>query len=144
LSTVCTLYSRARRWTESGVAVKPGEAISGGGHGWNGIGTVWVPTFRQCGCQAGACSFFIFPELSKLTQIWKLNMDAITCSQNFQFLHVARTGYYEQFSQLCRHPILNRIRVKNPGTDSTFEFLMNFKRHLNLLEKSDKFSKIPS
>jgi hypothetical protein len=53
-------------------------------------------------------------------------------------------GYYEQFSELCRHPILNGIRVKNPGTDSTFESLMNFKRDLNLLEKSDKFSKIPS
>jgi hypothetical protein len=53
-------------------------------------------------------------------------------------------GYYEQFSELCRHPILNGIRVKNPGTDSSFESLMNFKRDLNLLEKSDKFSKIPS
>jgi hypothetical protein len=28
-----------------------------------------------------------------------------------------------------------RIRVKNPGTDSTFESLKNFKRDLNLLEK---------
>jgi hypothetical protein len=42
------------------------------------------------------------------------------------------------------HPIVNRIRVKNPGTDSTFESLMNFPRDLNLLKKSDKFSKIPS
>jgi hypothetical protein len=37
-----------------------------------------------------------------------------------------------------------RIRVKNPGTDSTFESLKNFKRDLNLLEKFEKFSKIPS
>jgi hypothetical protein len=68
----------------------------------------------------------------------------LTYSKKSQFLHVATLGYYEQFSQLCRLPILNRIRVKNPGTDSTFESLMNFKRDLNLLEKSDKFSKIPS
>ena len=34
--------------------------------------------------------------------------------------------------------------VKNPGTDSIFEFLMDFKRDLNLLEKSDKFSKFHS
>jgi hypothetical protein len=44
----------------------------------------------------------------------------------------------------CSHPILNRIRVKNPGTDSTFESLLNLKKDLNLLKKSDKFSKIPS
>jgi hypothetical protein len=85
-----------------------------------------------------------FSELSELAQIWKLKMDALPYSKNFQFLYVARLGHYEQFSQLCRHLILNRIRVKNPRTDSTFESLMNFQRDLNLLEKSDKFSKIPS
>jgi hypothetical protein len=66
-----------------------------------------------------------------------------TLFQKFPFFHVARLGNYEQFSQLCQHLILNRIRVKNPGTDSTFESLMNFKMYLNLLKKSDKFSKIP-
>jgi hypothetical protein len=66
------------------------------------------------------------------------------CLTLFQKLHVSRLRHYEQFSPLCRHPILNRNRVKNYGTDSTFESLMNFKRDLNLLEKSDKFSKIPS
>jgi hypothetical protein len=71
-------------------------------------------------------------------------MDTLPSSKNSPFLHVARLGHCEQFYQLGQHPILNRIRVKNPGTDSTFEFLMNFKRDLNLLEKSDKFSKIPS
>jgi hypothetical protein len=35
-------------------------------------------------------------------------------------------------------------RAKNPGPDSIFEYLMNFKRDLNLLEKSGKFSKILS
>jgi hypothetical protein len=35
-------------------------------------------------------------------------------------------------------------RVKNPGTDSTFESLMNLKRGLILPEKSDKFPKNPS
>jgi hypothetical protein len=53
-------------------------------------------------------------------------------------------GHYQQFSQLYGHPVLNRIRVKNPVTDSTFESLKNFKRYLNLLQKFDKFSKIPS
>jgi hypothetical protein len=33
---------------------------------------------------------------------------------------------------------------KNPRTDSTFKSLMNFKRDLNLPEKSGKFSKILS
>jgi hypothetical protein len=44
----------------------------------------------------------------------------------------------------CRHPILITIRVKHLGTNLTFESLMNFKIDLNVLEKSDKFSKIPS
>jgi hypothetical protein len=71
-------------------------------------------------------------------------LDALPCSKNDQFLHVARLGYYEQFYQLFQHPILKRIRVKNPRTESTFESLMNFKRDLNLLEKSGKFPKILS
>jgi hypothetical protein len=70
-------------------------------------------------------------------------MDVLPCSKNFLFLHVARLGYYEQCSQLFGHPILNRMRVKNPGTDLIFESLINFKRDLNLLKISDKFSKIP-
>jgi hypothetical protein len=38
----------------------------------------------------------------------------------------------------------SRIGVKNPGTGSIFESLMNFKRDLTLLEKIDKFPKNPS
>jgi hypothetical protein len=71
-------------------------------------------------------------------------MGALSCSTNSQFLHVAILVYYEQLSQLFRHPIPNIERAKNPGPDSTFESLMNFKRDLNLLEKSGKFSKILS
>jgi hypothetical protein len=50
----------------------------------------------------------------------------------------------EQLYLLGRLQILNINKVKNPGTDSIFESLMNFKRDSNLPEKSDKFSKIPS
>jgi hypothetical protein len=71
-------------------------------------------------------------------------MGALSCSKNSQFLNAARLGYYEQFSQLCRHPIPNINRAKNPGLDSTFESLMNFKRGLNLIEKYSKFPKIIS
>jgi hypothetical protein len=71
-------------------------------------------------------------------------MDALSCSKNFQFLHVSILGYYEQFSQLCQHTIPNINRAKNPGPDSTFESLMDFKRDLNLPEKFGKFSKILS
>jgi hypothetical protein len=48
-------------------------------------------------------------------------MCALSYSKNSQFFHAPSVGYYEQF-----------------------ESLMNFKRDLNLLEKSDKFSKFPS
>jgi hypothetical protein len=71
-------------------------------------------------------------------------MDVLLCSKNSQFLHAARLRHCEKFAQLCLHPILNRIRVENPRTDLTFESLMNFKRDLNLLEKSDKFPEILS
>jgi hypothetical protein len=33
--------------------------------------------------------------------------------------------YYEELSQLCRLQILNRSIVRNPGTNSIFESLMN-------------------
>jgi hypothetical protein len=46
---VGALYSRQRRWTEGGTAVKTGVAISGSGHGWNGVGAVWAPTFGPWG-----------------------------------------------------------------------------------------------
>jgi hypothetical protein len=71
-------------------------------------------------------------------------MDALPCSKNSQILDAARLGHYEQFSLLSRHRSLQRIRVKNHQTDSPFESLMNLKRGLILLEKSDKFSKNPS
>jgi hypothetical protein len=45
---------------------------------------------------------------------------------------------------LCQLQIPNKNKVKNPETDSIFEYLMNFKRDSTLLEKSDKFFKIPS
>jgi hypothetical protein len=71
-------------------------------------------------------------------------MDALSCSKNSHFLYAAIFGYCEQFSQLSWYPIPNICRAKNPGSDSTFEFLMNFKRDLSLLEKSGRFSKILS
>jgi hypothetical protein len=48
-------------------------------------------------------------------------------AKNSQILHAAVLGHYEEFSQLCRHPIHNRIGVKNPRIDPPFEFLMIFK-----------------
>jgi hypothetical protein len=85
-----------------------------------------------------------FSNLSKTDSILKIKMDVLPCSKNSQFLHVARLLYYEQFSQLLGHEIPNINRVKNPRTDATFQFFMNFKMVLNLLEKSNKLSKIPS
>jgi hypothetical protein len=71
-------------------------------------------------------------------------MDALYCSQNYQFLHAASQQYEQQLAQLCRLQIPNRNKVKNHVTDSIFESLMNFERDSILREKSDKFSKIPS
>jgi hypothetical protein len=46
--------------------------------------------------------------------------------QKFPNFACGSLGYYEHFSQLCRHPNPNRIRVKNPGSDSPFESLLKF------------------
>jgi hypothetical protein len=73
-----------------------------------------------------------------------LKINGIPHSKNFQFLHVANLGYDEQFPQLCQHPIPNQNIAKNPGSDSTFESLMNFERDLNLLENLLNSQKIPS
>jgi hypothetical protein len=92
----------------------------------------------------GPDGFFIIPKLSKPVQTWKLKTHVIPYSKNSQILHAARLEYYEQLSQLCQHQIIKRIRVKKPGTNSTFESLLNFKRGLNLPAKSGKFPKIIS
>jgi hypothetical protein len=100
---------------------------------------------RRCSDQATdgwAPAVSDFFNLSKIDSILKIKMGALSFSKNSQFLHVASLGYFEQFSKLCRHQIPNINRAKNPGTDSTFESLMNFKRDLILPEKSDKFPKI--
>jgi hypothetical protein len=71
-------------------------------------------------------------------------MGTLSCFKNSQFLHAARRQYWQQLAQLFRLYIPNRNKVKNPVTDSLFEYLMNFKRDSNLQRKSDKFSKILS
>jgi hypothetical protein len=82
-----------------------------------------VQTGRLTG---GPNGFDIFLKLSKPTQTWKLKMDALHYFKNSQILYPARLGNYEERSQLCRHPNSNRCRVKIPGTNSQFEFLVNF------------------
>jgi hypothetical protein len=38
-----------------------------------------------------------FPELSKSVQIWKLKMDALPWTKNFQFLHGSKLGHVNHF-----------------------------------------------
>jgi hypothetical protein len=115
---------------------------NGGGHGLivGGMGGAVVQTRRLMG---GHQRFHFF-NLSETSSTLKIKMGSLSYSKNFQFFLVGSIGYYEQYSQLCHHQIPNRNRVKNPGPDSTFESLKNFKRDLNLPEKSGKFSKILS
>jgi hypothetical protein len=137
----CSFYSHWRRlanggarlWVARAVAVVKPWAVEWrqprsecGWHGGAVVQTVWLTS--------GAHAVSYFPELSKLAQTWKLKTDTLPYSKTFQILHAARLGYYKQFSQLCRHPNLDIIRVKNPGTDSPCESLMKLKRGLILLE----------
>jgi hypothetical protein len=74
----------------------------------------------------GPHAVLIFFNLTKIGSNLKFEKNALLCSKNSQIVHAARMGHYDQFSQLFRHPNLNRIRVKIPGIDSPFENLMNF------------------
>jgi Tfp pilus assembly pilus retraction ATPase PilT len=89
-------------------------------------------------------SSFVFSQIIQTGSNWKLKMDVLPCSKNSQSLHADALEHCEQFSKLCRHLNLHTIRVKNLGTDSPFESLMNLKKGLILLEKSDKLPKNPS
>jgi hypothetical protein len=74
----------------------------------------------------GPHAVLIFFNLTKNGSNLKIEKNVLICSKNSQILQEPRLGHYEQFSQLCRYPNLNTIRVKIPGTDSPFEILMNF------------------
>jgi hypothetical protein len=84
--------------------------------------------------RGGGHAVLYFSQIIQTGSNLEIENRCLTLLPKFPIFHAAILGYYEQFSQLCRHPILNRIRVKNPETYSTFESLMNFKRDLNLLE----------
>jgi hypothetical protein len=77
-----------------------GEAVGGQGksHDPNTVSTA-AALFGPCGRRVGSHGF-IFPELCKPVQSWKLKMDALPCSKNSQFFLVARLGNYKQFYQL--------------------------------------------
>jgi hypothetical protein len=96
------------------------------------------------GLTGGPDTVLIFPIYPKPAQLKNSKNGALSCSKNSQFLHVDLLGYCQQFSQLCQHPIPNINIAKNPRSDSTIEYLMNFRRDLNLPEKSGKFPKILS
>jgi hypothetical protein len=124
----CSFYSCERRWNEGGAVVKPWVA-----KWW------WWPRSgcRRCGLGADVRTVRLtigphvvshFSELSKLAETYKVKKAALSFSKNFQFLNEASLEYSEQLFQLCQLQIPHRDRVKNPGTDSIFESLMNFKR----------------
>jgi hypothetical protein len=133
---------RRERWAGNGGSEAMGVArqwppLSESGR--RGLGAV-----RAVKLTLGAHVVLYFVQIIQTGSNFKLKISALYCSNNSQCLHEAGLGYYEQFPQLCRRPITNINRAKNPWSDSTFEFFMNFKRNLNLLEKSGKFFKILS
>jgi hypothetical protein len=98
----------------------------------------WAPLFGQGHRPVSTVRFqFFFPICPKLAQHVKSKWMPYLANRN----KVKNPG---QLFKLCGLQIPNRNKIKNPGTDSIFESLMNFKRDSNLLQKSDKFSKIPS
>jgi hypothetical protein len=119
----CSLYSHQRRWTKPWARARRWPPLSEGGR----RGLCAVRVVRQT---LGAHTVLYFSELSKLAETCKLKIGGSHCSKKSQVLLMAVLGYYEQFSQLFQHPIPNRNRAENLGSDSTFESLMNLKRDL--------------
>jgi hypothetical protein len=68
-------------------------------------------------------------------------MEVFPYSKNSQILHKAILEYYSQLYKFFLLQIPKKNKVKNPGTDSIFEFSMNFKKVQTFWEKSEKFSK---
>jgi hypothetical protein len=105
------------------------EAVAegGGNGGWDGgrerpvkpwadkaVATVRTWSARRhccsdCVADGWAHAVLYFPELCKLAQHMEFENGCLTMFQKFPIFHVARLGHYEQFSQLRRQPILNRI-----------------------------------
>jgi hypothetical protein len=109
-------------------AVVPWARQGGGGHCLREVGAVRMQSARGLdrAADGGPHAVLIFFNLTKIGSNLKFEKNALLCSKNSQIVHAARLGHYDQFSQLFRHPNLNRIRVKIPGIDSPFENLMNF------------------
>jgi hypothetical protein len=75
----------------------------GGIHGleWSARSERGWSVVRTGRLTGGPSGFNIFLKLSKLTQAWKIKMDALHRSNNSQIFHATRLGHYEQLSQLC-------------------------------------------
>jgi hypothetical protein len=66
----------------------------------------------------GAYGVLIFPIYSKLAQHGN--------QKRMPYLALNIPKFFLELSQLCRHPNLNKCSIKILGTDSQFEFLVNF------------------
>jgi hypothetical protein len=92
----------------------------------------------------GATRFLFFSNLSKTGSTLKIQNGSLILLQKFPIFACGSPGILWTIFLLCWHPFPNINRAKNPGSDSTFESLMNLKGGLNLPKKSGKFLKIPS
>jgi hypothetical protein len=114
----------------------------------------WPTLWQACGSsyQAGAVNRkwaadkwvqpnLIFFQYSNSVEICKFKMEVFPYSKNSQILHKAILEYYSQLYKFFLLQIPKKNKVKNPGTDSIFEFSMNFKKVQTFWEKSKKFSK---
>jgi hypothetical protein len=93
------------RGGETGVEKQRQEAMGmavGGSCGleWSARSKHGRSVVRTGQLTGGPIGFDIFLKLSKPTQTWKLNMDALLCSKNAQILHAPRVGHCEQLSKL--------------------------------------------
>jgi hypothetical protein len=102
-----------------------------------GLGTS-VRTMRLMG---GPHTVLIFFYLSKTGSTLKIQKGCLILLQKFPIFACGSLGILNNFLNCAWHPILKINKAKNPGSNSTFESLMNFKRGLNLLKNLINFLK---
>jgi hypothetical protein len=95
----CSFYSCQRRWEEGDVvAATVGEAK----RRWpwsEGCRCGWAPLFGQGPRLVGPAWFHYFLNYPKLVETCTIEMDALSCSKNLQFMHESSIEYSKQLSQ---------------------------------------------
>jgi hypothetical protein len=116
----------------------------GGSRSLDVVGMVWAPMSGQWGWRVGPTRFHIFPNYPNWLKFTKSKRLPYLATKNPNFCMGLVWNILNNILNCVNFKFQTKTKLKNPETDSIFESLMNFKRDSTILEKADKFFKIPS